>query len=699
VYRAVARTADGTCEPGGIFPKLDCFDLALGAIDFVVDHMGFDTGADPEAVVGHLFGEIVDWVPDAAEEEAEAAARAINEVLIRPQRGLYSEPDDPTRRPFDFALLREEPAPEGIRITATDEAVNVLVGALDTEVASAVAAAEAKLESLLSRRRFGEAEQAARDARIRSIQWMAEVRRIIADTRLDVRRAGWDQDIPAKLNEIIDDLAKQMVVERRMLEAMRHNRDTADRPDLAQSTQRLIAVVEDCLNRHRELHSRVMDASEAFFVEHARQAFQPRSSLRAVDLYEQLFLPVMRGRVGEVTAVVEAFASGSWGIADLRLASMKRLFDVLLADPRTADGLGEELPNDQLIAADDPRRFRSEAWSVAQAVLDELEMPKRLSALLGRLRAAGNDTARELLGLLALQAVDPALEQLRRAAEPVLAAADDGERLDDDLYEGADLLVGWLKPDLDSLTKSALMSNLDLTEMRELADAAGQLLRFGLSPRLRPNRDSTYNVLVLRYQADFTFQAVVRAMATGQGLTVLACDRMEGLVLAPTEDSPYRIRLADYVLLDSATIRLLHGVVQVAIAATAYPTAAALEDGTRLASVSATQVYDRVRAILDDERGAAGRDDPPEDEPELEPVWRAVRRLRAADTTPDGRDTPHNVIGAIRKALKWLEANGLADAVTGDPDTWRLRDRYRLQVLGAAGDAVDLLHADRAGYH
>jgi hypothetical protein len=243
------------------------------------------------------------------------------------------------------------------------------------------------------------------------------------------------------------------------------------------------------------------------------------------------------------------------------------------------------------------------------------------------------------------------------------------------------------------------MSSLDLTDMRELADAAGQLLRFGLSPRLRPNRDSAYNALVLRYQADLTFQSVVRAMATGQGLTVLACDRMEGLVLAPTEDSPYRIRLADYVLLDSATIRLLHGVVQVAIAATAYPTAAALEDGTRLASVSATQVYDRVRAILDDERGAAGRDDPPEDEPELEPVWRAVRRLRAADTTPDGRDTPHNVIGAIRKALKWLEANGLADAVTGDPDTWRLRDRYRLQVLGAAGDAVDLFHADRAGDH
>lgn len=439
---------------GGIFPRLDCYDLALGAIDFVVDHMGFDTGADPEAVIGHLFSEIVDWVPDRSEDEVEAAARAINEVLIRPQRGLYSEPDDATRRPFDFALLREEPSPEGIRVTATDEAINVLVGALDTEVASAVAAAEAKLESLLSRRRFGEAEQAARDARIRSIQWMTEVRRIIADTRLDVRRAGWGKEVPAKLDEITDELAKQMVVERRMLEAMRDNRDTTDRPDLAQSTHRLIAVVEDCLNRHRDLHSRVMEASETFFVEHARQAFQPMSSLRAVDLYEQLFLPVMRGRVGEVTAVVEAFASGAWGIADLRLASMERLFDILLADPRAGDGLGEELPDEEFGSGDDPRRFRPEAWSAVQTVLAELETPKRLSALLARLRATGDETAGELLGLLGLQAVDPALEELRRVAKPVLAAADDGERLDDDLYAGADLLVGWLKPDIDLLTKA-----------------------------------------------------------------------------------------------------------------------------------------------------------------------------------------------------------------------------------------------------
>jgi hypothetical protein len=49
------------------------------------------------------------------------------------------------------------------------------------------------------------------------------------------------------------------------------------------------------------------------------------------------------------------------------------------------------------------------------------------------------------------------------------------------------------------------------------------------------------------------------------------------------------------------------------------------------------------------------------------------------------------VIGAVRKALRWLEDRGLADEVKGEADTWRLRDRYRLQVLAAASGAVDVL--------
>jgi hypothetical protein len=239
------------------------------------------------------------------------------------------------------------------------------------------------------------------------------------------------------------------------------------------------------------------------------------------------------------------------------------------------------------------------------------------------------------------------------------------------------------------------MTDIAGSGVRDAVADAASLIRYGLSPKIRPNREGEYNALVVRYTTDGAFRALVHAIGSGHGLLVRACDRMEGIVLAPTAESPYRIRLADYVVVQSADTRLLHGVVQLAIAATAYPTAAALEDGTRLVSVSATQVYERVRAVLD-EAHAAADGVPAEDEPDAEPVWRAIRRARAADTTPDGRQTPHTVIGAIVKALRWLEDQGLADQVKGEQDTWRLRDRYRIQVLSAANAAVDILRTTGA---
>lgn len=225
------------------------------------------------------------------------------------------------------------------------------------------------------------------------------------------------------------------------------------------------------------------------------------------------------------------------------------------------------------------------------------------------------------------------------------------------------------------------------------ANDAGRLVRFGLMPRIRPARDADYSALVLRYQTDPAFARLVVGFAGGQGLSVLACDRLEGLVLTPTDDSPFRIRLADYVAMHSADIRLLHGLVQLAIAATAYPTSAALEDPSRLVSVSASQVFDRIRALVDQHKETGG-DDPPEDNPEAERIWRLIGRLRAADTTPDGRDTAYNVMGAVKKALRWLEEQGLADSV--DDAVWRLRERYRLNVMSAASETFELFQAQLA---
>jgi len=221
--------------------------------------------------------------------------------------------------------------------------------------------------------------------------------------------------------------------------------------------------------------------------------------------------------------------------------------------------------------------------------------------------------------------------------------------------------------------------------------AAGRLIAYALQPKLVPARDPEYATLVAQFHGDPAFADLVVGIAEGQGLTILACDRLLGLVAAPTPESPYRLRMDDYLATPKVEQRLLHGLVQLAIAAVCFPTAASLEDDAApLPSVSAREVHERVERLAAVLQQRFNRADPPTDEPELEPVWRIVLRTRATDTTPDGRSTPFTTLGMIKRALAFLAEHGLADEMprAAEPDTYRMRARYRLHVLDAARQAL-----------
>jgi hypothetical protein len=79
-----------------------------------------------------------------------------------------------------------------------------------------------------------------------------------------------------------------------------------------------------------------------------------------------------------------------------------------------------------------------------------------------------------------------------------------------------------------------------------------------------------------------------------------------------------------------------------------------------------------------------GKDqDPPVGEPLVEPLYRLVLRWREGDTTSDERSNPHVKAGMVRRALKWLAANGLADEIGTAKDAFRIRSRFRLHVKDA----------------
>lgn len=434
-------------QRGGIWSAVDCYDLVLEAIDTVVDKMGFDVGCAQDDLEHHLADHVAALVPDASADDAADVAHVVVEQLIRPRQGAYT---DDRRRQFDFALLREHPGVEGAYLVATNEAINVLIGALDTDVASAQAAAEAQLHNLLRRNRLAEAAGVARDARVRSIQYGQEVRRVIADTRRDVRRAGWSGSVPERMNEILTHLSERLDLEERMLASLRDHRDDAGRADLAEQASGLIATVGDCLTRHRELHNLVLQADEAFYEEQHRQAFRPSVHLQGVDLIDEVLGPVLATTLGAGLPIASSFAEAAWGPTSPRLARLDSLLRMLLADTRDIDRDGAPLPDDALDDEEDSRRFSEAAHAAATAILQACRAaPHRLSALLEQ-AAAHDDGSVDLVVLRCLAAFEPELGHPKPDQE-LLAALDDGTRFVGAEWEGADLLVGVLRVDGERL--------------------------------------------------------------------------------------------------------------------------------------------------------------------------------------------------------------------------------------------------------
>jgi hypothetical protein len=214
--------------------------------------------------------------------------------------------------------------------------------------------------------------------------------------------------------------------------------------------------------------------------------------------------------------------------------------------------------------------------------------------------------------------------------------------------------------------------------------AIGQLIAFGLDPRLSPGRSGEYQEHVTRFRSDPDFRERVVTVAGGQGLDILDCSPVYGLVLAASgTDSPYYMRLDDYAAM-SAEERHLNAFVFLAIATACYPTADALDaDDGPLPQITVSQVLRLMNRMADRIRERCKDQDPPVAEPQVEPLYRLVLRWREGDTTGDERSNPHVKAGMVRRALKWLVANGLADEIGTAKDAFRIRSRFRLHVKDA----------------
>ncbi|HVV13089.1 hypothetical protein [Amycolatopsis sp.] len=427
-------------------------EIALHTIDQVTIAMDFDTGAGHDDVIRRLQPFIAAQAPARTGEEHQRVARWVLDNLInvgtadRGFRRVYGSVDASgayRRRAFDFKLLIELAAPDGeVYLRASDEAINVLVGALDTDVESAQIAAEVKLENLISRGRLADAKLAAEQARYRTVQYGETLRAKLDATRRDVRAVDWAEEMPELLDSALTHIESRFRAENAILRNITRARDEAEDVDHKRRAAELVDIVGDCISRHTQLQSRLQAAGAIFRAEQDRQQFSGPPQRATLDLFGQLLVPSLELPIADAVTPVEDFFHAVAGLNVPAVPALPSLVSLLLRPVPERDKVIGEIPEPELVPAETTDYYSDEQWRQADELLDLPEVPRRLSGLLAEAREADPQLAR-LVALRALHSYSPGVgAAVRQGDDRALVAVDDGTLLEDAEFGGADLLLG-----------------------------------------------------------------------------------------------------------------------------------------------------------------------------------------------------------------------------------------------------------------
>jgi len=227
---------------------------------------------------------------------------------------------------------------------------------------------------------------------------------------------------------------------------------------------------------------------------------------------------------------------------------------------------------------------------------------------------------------------------------------------------------------------------------------ASRLIGYALQPRLLPAPHEEYRALLSRYLTETEFEATVRSVATGLDLVILDSSLAVGLVVGSTQDSVFEWKVGDYAKRAGAgrnvRDRVMHGLIHVAIAATAFPRPADLTTDGSVQRVTAAGVDRFLRATIEKMLGDTGDRDP-----ELEAIGAIYAKLPQAGKTTDDRRLSGASTSMIAKALEFLTDQGMLNYVNDeDGGTYRTTLRFQVQVRELAGgplfSAIIALHDD-----
>jgi len=218
--------------------------------------------------------------------------------------------------------------------------------------------------------------------------------------------------------------------------------------------------------------------------------------------------------------------------------------------------------------------------------------------------------------------------------------------------------------------------------MNNIANAAhdaGRLLGFAVRCQ-NPATSKEYTDLLRRYDEDTMMREIVDGMCSGFGLRIIDVGKY-GFTVTATEASPFHLNADDYKGGMTPDDRILHGIIQVAVAAYSFPRAETLaqDDDVQPAHVTASALAKYLREFAETENAKVA-ESPDHEETEEKRAWRVVLARALTKETAAKRESTRSLTGMCRYALEYLEKHGLMRVVDEKKGIYQGTSAYRIRL-------------------
>lgn len=412
---------------GQAWAGLNLIELGFHAIDVVALRMDFDAGARHDDVIAAV-ASLARLQDPTLEDDLRVGEKVLDGLITgrstndaEAHQSTYGtwDKDGYVAKRFDYALVTEHLDAEGeLYLRATDAAITVLIGALELDVESAQIAAELRLNELVRRGLLTAAIEEAKRAGYRSIQYQEQLRRQLADARLNTTEPGAMAAVDRLVDHALEHVIDRYKAERSIMANVSSTRDEAADDRVRRRANQLIEQLEDCERRHQRLQRHLQRARGDFREIHAGQLATPPAPPSVVDIERQLLRPLLEAPIGAGDRVASLLTRSMSSPGRMAVPDLDELATGLCEVPIEGHLLGDVVDDDLGDLVDQPSRppfFPDETWQLTDRILEEVETPVRLSKLVSEAEDSDRrGPAAHLLVLLVANAFDPGLSERLR---------------------------------------------------------------------------------------------------------------------------------------------------------------------------------------------------------------------------------------------------------------------------------------------